>query len=404
MRILKYIFFLLILSFVTLMIFVAIQKGEFVVEKIKIINSPRSAVFNYVNDCKNWENWNSLAIEDSTIRVTYSQNTIGTGSSYTWDGKEGSGEIKTINTKENESIIQKMNFNDNSSDVLINFKDTIGGTKITWKAKGNMGFAYKLMTIYHGGATNFIGLMFEKSLANLDKKLDYEINTFSIKVNGITTIPTNYYLAQTFTSKISNVIKNTEIVNRKIITFCKKNNVAINGKPFVIYHTYDETNEITKLSICVPIKNQIFLVEGSDIVSRKFESIQAVKSTLIGDYSHLNKGLAKTLEYISENKLITDPIFSHTQVYNLAKPEIKNPSKWITEIYIPIKPKAIKTITETKILDTTATKKETIIVKTPKIIATKKEAITIRPKITSTPKKEKAVKTPKTEIEIPSEF
>lgn len=260
------------------------------------------------------------------------------------------------------------------------------------------------MTIYHGGATNFIGLMFEKSLANLDKKLDYEINTFSIKVNGITTIPTNYYLAQTFTSKISNVIKNTEIVNRKIITFCKKNNVAINGKPFVIYHTYDETNEITKLSICVPIKNQIFLVEGSDIVSRKFESIQAVKSTLIGDYSHLNKGLAKTLEYISENKLITDPIFSHTQVYNLAKPEIKNPSKWITEIYIPIKPKAIKTITETKILDTTATKKETIIVKTPKIIATKKEAITIRPKITSTPKKEKAVKTPKTEIEIPSEF
>ena len=404
MRILKYLFFLLILSFVTLMIFVATQKGEFVVEKIKIINSPRSAVFNYVNDCKNWENWNSLAIEDSTIRVTYSQNTIGTGSSYTWDGKEGSGEIKTINTKENESIIQKMNFNDNSSDVLINFKDTIGGTKITWKAKGNMSFAYKLMTIYHGGATNFIGLMFEKSLANLDKKLDYEINTFSIKVNGITTIPTNYYLAQTFTSKISNVIKNTEIVNRKIITFCKKNNVAINGKPFVIYHTYDETNEITKLSICVPIKNQIFLVEGSDIVSRKFESIQAVKSTLIGDYSHLNKGLAKTLEYISENKLITDPIFSHTQVYNLAKPEIKNPSKWITEIYIPIKPKAIKTITETKILDTTTTKKETIIVKTPKIIATKKEANTIRPKITSTPKKEKAVKTPKTEIEIPSEF
>lgn len=404
MRILKYLFFLLILSFVTLLIFVATQKGEFVVEKIKIINSPRSAVFNYVNDSKNWENWNSLALEDSTISVTYSQNTIGKGSSYTWNGKEGSGEVKTLSAKENESIIQKMNFNENSSDVLINFKDTIGGTKITWKAIGEMSFAYKLMTIYHGGATNFIGLMFEKSLANLDKKLDYEINTFSIKVNGITTIPTNYYLAQTFTSKISNVIKNTEIVNRKIITFCKKNNVAINGKPFVIYHTYDETNDITKLSICIPIKNQIFLVEGSDIVSGKFESTQAVKSTLTGDYSHLSKGFAKTLKYISEKQLISDPVFSHTQVYNLAKPEMKNPSKWITEIYIPIKPKAIKTIAETKPLDTSATKKEIIIVKTPKIISTKKQTITVSPKIISTPKKEKALKTPKTEIEIPSEF
>jgi hypothetical protein len=404
MRIIKYLFFLLILSFVTLTIFVATQKGEFTVEKIKIINSPRSAVFNYVNDSKNWENWNSLALEDSAIIVTYSQNTIGKGSSYSWNGKEGSGEVKTINTKENESIIQKMNFNDNSSDVFINFKDTIGGTKISWRAKGKMSFAYKLMTIYHGGATNFIGLIFEKSLANLDKILDYEINNYSIKVNGITTIPTNYYLAQTFTSKISNVIKNSEIVNRKITTFCKKNNIVINGKPFVIYNTYDEKNEITKLSICVPIKNQIFLVEGSDIISGKFDSVQAVKSTLTGDYSHLNKALAKTLKYVSENHLMVDPVFSHTQVNNLAKPEIKNPSKWITEIYIPIKPKAIKIITATKPLDTNTTKKEIIVLKTPKIISTKKGTITTNPKITSTPKKEKVVKTPKTEIEIPSEF
>jgi hypothetical protein len=48
--------------------------------------------------------------------------------------------------------------------------------------------------------------MYEKSLANLDKALDYEINTFSIKVNGLVKT-TSFYLAQTFTSELVKSIK-----------------------------------------------------------------------------------------------------------------------------------------------------------------------------------------------------
>lgn len=403
MRILKYLFFLLLLSFVTLMIFVATQKGEFTVEKSKIINSPRSDVFNYVNDSKNWEDWSSLVLDDSGISVTHSQNTIGKGNSYSWKGKEGSGDVQTINVKENDSIIQKMNYNGIVSDVFLSFKDTLGGTKVTWKAKGKMSFGYKIMTIYHGGATNFIGLLFEKSLANLDKKLDYEMNTFTVKVNGLSTIPATFYLAQTFTSEISKVEKNSEIVSRKIISFCKKNNIARNGKPFNIYYTYDIENGLTKISICIPIKNQIFLVEGSDINSGKFESVQAIKTTLTGDYSHIKEALSKTSEYISTNQFIVEPTFSHVEIYYSGKTEIKSPSKWITEIYIPVKPKAIKTTTIIKPVDSSSTKKE-VVLKTPKIIAPKKEVLLKTTKMATTPKKEKVVITPKTEKEIPSEF
>jgi len=412
MRILKYLFFLLLLSFVTLMIFVATQKGEFTVEKSKIINSPRSDVFNYINDSKNWEDWSSLVLDDSGISVTHSQNTIGKGSSYSWKGKEGSGDVQTINVKVNDSIIQKMNYNDNNSDVFMSFKDTIGGTKVTWKAKGEMSFGYKLMTIYHGGATNFIGLLFEKSLGNLDKKLDYEKNTFTIKVNGSATIPTVFYLAQTFTSEISKVEKNSEIVFKKIIAFCKKNKIAINGKPFNIFHTYDSENGLTKISICIPTNNQVLLVEGSDIISGKFESKQAIKTTLTGDYSHIKEAVTKTLEFITANQLVTDPAFSHVEVYYSGKKEIKTPSKWLTEIYIPLKSEAVNLPTIIKPLDTIRTKKEVISINT-KIVSAKKETMVPTPKkekpvsipkITTTPKKEKPVTTPKIEKEIPSEF
>ena len=171
MRILKYLFLLLLLSLVALSIFIATQKGDFTVERSKIINSPKSAVFNYVNDYKNWEDFGSWAVEDPEMKISYPQNTIGKGGSYSWEGKEGNGDMKTIFVKENDSISQKMNFNGTSSDVFWSFKDTVGGTKVTWKTKGKMSFLFKVYTAFNGGVEKIIGKMYEKSLANLDKTL-----------------------------------------------------------------------------------------------------------------------------------------------------------------------------------------------------------------------------------------
>ncbi|MBC7846134.1 MAG: transcriptional regulator [Flavobacterium sp.] len=341
MRILKYLFLLLLLSLVALSIFVATQKGEFTVERSIIINSPKSAVYNYVNDSNNWKEWNSLAVEDSLIKITPTQISSGKGSSFSWQGNEGDGDLQTINTKESDSIIQKMNFNGNAADISIHFKDTLGKTKVSWKAKGQMGFLFKVMTAFNGGAGKIFGTMFEKSLVNLDKKLDYEINTFSIKVDGLVNKTETFYLSQTFTSEFSKVGKNSGIVFGKITDFCQKNNIIISGKPFVIYHTYDTIKELTRLSICIPIKDPIFIIEGSDISSKTLKPFQAVKTTLKGDYSHTQKALDKTVDYLHSKYLTADTAFSHLEIYTIGKNEINNPSKWITEIYYPIKQKAV---------------------------------------------------------------
>lgn len=340
MRILKYLFLLLLLSLVALSIFVATQKGVFTIERSKIINSPKSSIYSYVNDTKNWREWNSLAVEDSLIKITASQNTIGIGSSLVWSGKEGNGDLQTINLKENDSIIQKMNFNGNSANVSIHFKDTLGKTKVSWKAKGEMGFLFKVLTVFNGGAGKMFGLLFEKSLDNLDKKLDYEINTYTVKVDGLVRQPQTFYLAQTFNSDFSKVNKNSEIVFSKLTNFCQKNNITISGKPFIIYHIYDTIKEVTKLSICIPIKDSIHISEGSDISSKTLPGYQAVKTTLTGDYSHNKKALLKGKQYFNAKHFIPDAAFSHLEVYMIGRNEIKNPSKWTTEIYYPIRQKA----------------------------------------------------------------
>ncbi|MFV8332532.1 SRPBCC family protein [Flavobacterium sp. GSP14] len=341
MRILKYLFLLLLLSFVALSIFVATQKGDFTVEKSQIINSPKSTVFNFINDYRNWEDFSSWITEDPEMKIMFPEKTIGTGASFSWEGKQGSGDIVTIYAKENDSISQKMNFNGATSTVFWSFKDTIGGTKITWKTIGKMSFRMKVSTIFDGGMNKILGETYEKSLANIDKTLDFELNSFAVKVNGIVKKLGTFYLRQTFTSEISKVVKNASIVFPKLITFCEQNNIELNGKPFIIYHTYNETNGLTKLSICVPIKNQILTSSGSDILTGKLEPFDALKTTLKGDYSHTKTALDKAKTYINTNNIVVDGAFSHVENFSISKTDVKNPSKWVTEIYIPLKPKVI---------------------------------------------------------------
>lgn len=341
MRILKYLFLLLLLSLVAISIFVATQKGDFTVERSQIINSSKANVFSYVNDLRNWEDFSSLLIEDPTIKINYSNKTIGPGASYTWQGKEGAGDLKTIFVKENDSIAQKMNYDGTSSSVFWKFKDTIGGTKVTWKTIGKMNFYMKVSTAFNGGIYRIIGKTYEKSLANLDKILDYEINTYKVKVDGLSKVATTFYLNQTFTSKITNVTKNSRIVFYKIIKFCNQNKIDLNGKPFIIYHNYDVTNDLTRISVCVPIKNQILTSSGSDILSGKLEGFDAVKTTMTGDYSHTKKAIEKTIAYSNTNVIELDKSFSHLEIFKTSRSENKSPSKWITEIYFPIKIKVV---------------------------------------------------------------
>jgi effector-binding domain-containing protein len=333
-------FLLLLLSLVALSIFIATQKGDFNVERSKVVNSPKPAIYNYVNDYKNWEDFGSWTLEDSEIKISYPQKTIGKGASYSWDGKDGDGQMRTLYIKENDSISQKMDYNGTLATVSWSFKDTTRGTKVSLRSSGEMSFFFKIYAALNGGVDKIIGTMYEQSLANLDKALDYEVNTFSIKVNGLVKKPKSFYLSQTFTSEIAKINKNFKIVVPQIETFCKENNVQISGKPFVIYHTYDLEKGLAKISICIPIKNQIFTSAGSDILSGELEAFEGVKTTVIGDISHNKKGYNKTIQYLNKNQLATNPVFSHMEIYSTAKANIKNPSKWSTEIYMPILPKA----------------------------------------------------------------
>lgn len=335
MKIIKYILLLILLSTIALAVFVATQKSLFKIEKSVLINVPKEVVFNYINDYKNWEDWSVLKEDDAKVTFTYPENTVGQGASYSWNGKIGEGKTTTTFVKENDSIAQKTIISEKETFSFLSFKTTNKGTKVTWTLQGNADFMTKIYATFSNGLENLMGKFYERSLNNLNKVISKEINSFEVNVNGIVQKSGGFYVKQSVVCKTSEFQNRLSIMLPKIIYFFKNNNLSMNGKPFVIYNY--KSNDTLKFSVCGPLKEEIFISEGSDISTGFLEPFSALKTTLRGDYSHKNIAKKKIQEYISENKIETNPSIKELEIYVKSASDTKHPSQWLTEIFTPIK-------------------------------------------------------------------
>ena len=349
MRILKYIFLLLLLVLIGITVYVTTQKGDFEVSKSSIIKTQRSTVFDYVNDYKNWETFGSWMQKDSAVKFNYASKTMGAGAKCSWEDGSDDGDIATVLVKENDSIAQKVNFNGTTATLAWTFKDTIGGTKVTIHSKGKMDVITKVISFFKGGISSIVGDVCEKSLRNLDKTLHYEMKTYSIKVNGIVQRGSGFCLKQTASCHIKSVSKNIKIMMSSMVHFFKKNKLVMAGKPFVQYDRYEIANDIATISVCIPVSQEIFISPGSDVSSGEIIAFTSLKTTLTGDYSHGQEAWTKAKKYITDNGLKENFAGKYTEVYIKTIDDIKQPSKWVTEIYIPVFPKveAVKPVVST---------------------------------------------------------
>jgi len=341
MNILKYLAILFVLLFLALTVYIVTQKGDYQVSRSMVLKTPRTVIFDYINDYKNWETFNAASKEDDGITFTYPAKTSGIGGSYAWNGSNGEGFMKTTFVKENDSIAQKMVLDGNNSTLNWKLKDTLGGTKVTISSKGTMGLLAKISSFFSGGINNVLGDSYEKNLANLDKTLAYEMKTYSIKNNGVVQRGAANYLMQTISCKRKSVARNIKIILPRMVFFFKKNNIPMAGKPFVLYDNTNYANDVVTLSVCIPTTQKIAILPGSDIASGSMEAFTCLKTTLTGDYSHLAETWKKAQTYITDNDYKPNFAGKYVEVYTKTIDDIKNPSKWKTELLIPVFPKAV---------------------------------------------------------------
>ena len=108
-----------------------------------------------------------------------------------------------------------------------------------------------------------------------------------------------------------------------------------------IYSNQAIDSDVVQISICIPVKDSIFTSPGSNIQGGKLASYTAMKTKLIGDYSHTKKAWKSGVRYLEKNKILINPALEISEVYWKTIEDTSYPSKWETDIYIPILPKKI---------------------------------------------------------------
>ena len=336
MKIIKYVFLLLLLALVGISVYIATQNGEYTIKRSTFIKVPKEVVFNYINDYRNWDQWMDLEANQADVKFSFPDNTVGQGSSLSWKKGDDFGSIQSLFVKENDSIAQKLSIDGQVSTSTLTLKDSIGGTQLNWTVTGSADFTTKIKAAFNGGVEQFKAKMFQNSLNNVNAIITKEISSFSTQVIGIATIDGGFYVKQSATVKLRDMNSKITPMLQKMSTFFKNANLQMNGKPFVIYESSDNANGTITFSVCGPLKEEIFVSNPSDVSIAKLQPFKALKTVLKGDYSHRSEAVKKALAYISENKIDRNTALKYMDIYTVNASDEKSPSKWVTEVLIPI--------------------------------------------------------------------
>ncbi|MDG3581463.1 SRPBCC family protein [Galbibacter pacificus] len=341
MRILKYLIFLFLIVTIGFAIYIAIQPDNYKVTRTTVINAPQSVLYNYINDTKEWPNWDPWYEKDPNAQLRYGEKTKGVGATYSWNGEFiGKGKIKTTYSTI-DSISQNIHFISPYESSAHDFwklepSNQQDATIVTWGIEGELGFMEKAVMLFQGGMENNIGPDFERGLKKLDSLVIADMKKYSISLIGKTEYGGGYYLYQTASSKQNEVNLATNKMFPELGAFMEQNYISPSGTPFTLFEEWDDTNNTAIFSACIPVKEKIMTPPGSMILCGYMEPGVYFKTILKGDYVNMDEAWSKTREAIKKNEIAIDPARDAFETYIKSPDEYPNPADLLSEIYIPI--------------------------------------------------------------------
>ncbi|MBP2833484.1 effector binding domain-containing protein [Aquimarina sp. U1-2] len=343
MKIIKYLFFLLLLVIIGGAVYVATIDGEFQIEESRVIEAPDELLFDTVNEYKTWEKWGPWMDESDDLIMEYAEKTSGEGASYSWKSEiQGDGMMKTEKAVPFSSIDQNIVFitpmGESKSDVYWKFeKIDAKKTKVTWGMKGEQSFMEKAFwATQDSSLTQVLRPMYKRGLEKLDSYASEAMKKYSIHVDGVTEHDGGYYMYSATASSIAAIQEKMTQMLPAVDAYMKQNNLPQTGMPFTIYNTFNEEQGTSIFSTAIPTKDKVVTPKDSDVLCDLLPKQKVVKTTLKGDYKNLKEAWEAGYTYITQNGLELNENSPAFEVYRVEQTSQSNPAEWVTEIYIPI--------------------------------------------------------------------
>ncbi len=344
MKIVKYLFFLLLLVIIGGAVYVATIDGDYQVEESRVIDAPDELLFSTINEYKTWDKWGPWMDESDDFIMEYPEKTSGEGASYSWKSEtQGDGRMETKKVSPFSSIDQGITFitpmGESKSDVYWKFEKIEGKkTKVTWGMKGTQSFMEKAFWVTQDSTlSQMIKPMYSRGLEKLDAFVNEKMKKYAVHVDGITEHGGGFYMYSATASSIAIIPEKMAQMLPAVSTYMKQNNLPQTGMPFTLYNEYNEEQGTAIFSTAIPTRDKVVTPKESSILCDFLPRQKVVKTTLNGDYVNLKEAWEAGYKYIEDNNLEPNTDAAPFEVYRV-DPELQpNPAEWITEIYIPIK-------------------------------------------------------------------
>jgi len=339
MRVLKIILFVILGLIGLVLVLGLVAPKEASTSRSAVIDAPQEAVFNTVNDLRTWESWSPWKEMDPAMKVTYAENTVGKGGSYSWVGEaSGAGEMRILESDPPNSIKTEIEFEgQGTANGSWTFEPAEGGgTKATWGLYTEFPFPFNAMLLFQDfeGAIN---KDFDRGLALLKEKVEKETVSMSNQtIDGfeiqVVDLPIHHFLAVKETISMEDISEHYQTNLPKVHKAAMDNKLEMAGMPCGLFYTWDEATGQTEVAQAVPLK------AAGEVEGFTYLEVPHTKALLIdyyGDYNGSAKAHEAMEKYINQNGV--EASIPAIEQYVTDPGEEPDPSKWLTKIYYPIK-------------------------------------------------------------------
>ncbi len=319
-----------------LIIWLASIDGSYNVTRSIDVNVSKEKAFELVSDFKTWSSWSPWLCMEPNADVTITKDGQGEGAVNSWVGElVGSGEIEHIKIDSENSIDQDIRFIKpfkSQSKVYWKFEDKGETSIVTWGMKGKMPFLFKFMA---KNMEPWIGMDYERGLKMIKDILETGKVDSSIKIDGKENIPSTHFIGLKASCPMNDMAPSMKTSFSTIKSYTEKHQIQYNNA-LSVYHDFDFTKTDCEYSSGVSIPSAI-PIDHSDIYNGHVEEQKAVKITFTGDYKHLGNAWSAAYAYARHKKLKVKKSVDPVEFYLNDPTKEPDPSKWVTEVYLPIK-------------------------------------------------------------------
>lgn len=290
-------------------------------------------LFDQIYTIRNWNNWSPWNKMDTSMTIEYF-GTSGQGAGYTWessDPKVGRGKVEILSTNREDSIQVLLDFMpDVPAKSTFAFVQDDRGLVLNWTIDFEMN---KNPFLRYLGLfmDRWIGKDFEEGLQLLESAAINEATVhppLRIELKEVQSFAYIYLERKTSFSEISQTLGKAYAELMKQI---KNPGIQMAGAPFALYLAYDSLT--TTLQAGIPV--QPWFKPGAQVKLDTLKKVKALVGYYYGPYSGISSAYEKLQKYSQTHNFILDNYAWESYVTDPATEP--DSSKWLTEIYFPVK-------------------------------------------------------------------